>query len=379
MHIASSLPISPRRVALMICFCAALTGCDLLGKDKEKEAAAAAAAAVAESENRPLQDIELPVSLRLSGSMPSDARKIEATDQQLRLDGERIVSLTKGRVAKTDQSNGTIPALEAKLQSPVRSTIAMRLQANLPYETAALVLSTARKVGMVNASFQVRETGAATKTGWLEVDGYVMSSKADDVPNIPSVKARTWNAFTDNWQATFDGCRTAPTGNCAYVNDNFAQGGTLKMELMASGRGINIDFFRRGLTVQQEAEEDKARARILANKKEDFLQGRISHDDMVEALLLGDPSTYALFQFRYQEALKGPSALAKTMAPMCHKERCGMVVTGDAITPMLNVLSMIGAAFPDGTPIPAFAFEMPWTERPKPAVLSEWIAQQSAK
>jgi hypothetical protein len=100
---------------------------------------------------------------------------------------------------------------------------------------------------------------------------------------------------------------------------------------------------------------------------------------MVEALLLGDPYTYALFQFRYQEALRGPSALAKTIAPMCSKQRCGMVLTADPITPLLNVVSMIGAAFPDGATMPVFAVELPWTERPKPAVLSEWIAQQSAK
>ena len=162
------------------------------------------------------------------------------------------------------------------------------------------------------------------------------------------------------------------------MNSNFAQGGTLKMELFASGHGINIDFFRRGLTPAQEADEEKMRAQILAKKKEDFLQGRISHDDMVEAILLGDPSTYALFQFRYQEGLKSPSALTKTMAPMCHSERCPMVVTADAISATLNVVSMIGAAFPDGTPQPAFAFEMPWTERPKPAVLAEFIAQQQA-
>jgi len=103
------------------------------------------------------------------------------------------------------------------------------------------------------------------------------------------------------------------------------------------------------------------------------------HLDTVEALLLGDPSTYALFQFRYQEALKAPSALSKTMAPICQTERCGVVVTADPISPLVNVLRMLGAAFPDGTPSPALAFEMPWTERPKPAVLSEWIAQQSAR
>jgi hypothetical protein len=362
---------------LGLALCVAALGCNLLGnKDKEAEAAAAAAAP---PPVRPVQDIELPVSLRLFDRPPNDARQLEANDQQLSMDGTAIVALAKGRVAPADKTAGFIPKLEARLQSPPRSTVALRFQANVPYETVALVLSTARKVGMSNAAIQVRETGAAKKTGWLMLDGFVLSSKADDVPLIPAIKNRTWNDFTDNWEAILAGCKTSPTGNCAYVNDNFAMGGTLKQELMASGRGINVDFFRRGLTPQQEAVEDKNRAKILAAKKEDFLQGRISHDDMVEALLLGDPSTYALFQFRYQEALRGPSALAKTMAPMCHKQRCGIVLTADPITPLLNVVSMIGAAFPDGTPMPVFAVELPWTERPKPAVLSEWIAQQSAK
>jgi hypothetical protein len=348
------------------------TGCNLL-KQEEKPAPGASAA---NEVGRPLQDIELPVSLRISDPAPRDARQVEATDEQLRLDGDPVVALERGRVPAADKSGDIIPKLEAKLRSPVRSTLAIRLQANLPYETLALVVSTARKVGMSNAAFQVREIGEGRKTGWLAFDSYLTSSKAEDLPAF-AVPAKTWNAFTDKWQPAFDGCRTAPNGNCAYVNDNVAEGGTLRMELFASGRGININFFRRGLTQAQEVEEDKMRAKILAKKKEDFLQGRITHDDMVEALLLGDPSTYALFQFRYQEALKRPSAITKTMAPMCHGEKCALVITADSVTATLNVLSLVGAAFPDGTPMPQVSFELPWTERPKPAVLSEWIETQS--
>jgi biopolymer transport protein ExbD len=364
-----------RRVGSTVLLCLALLGCSLLSKDKDKLPPGAAA----ENEpGRPLADIELPVSLRHKDSAPTNPRTVEATDEQLRLDGNVVIGLERGRVAKTDIADGTIPKLEAMLRSTTASTVAMRLQANLPYETMALVLSTARKVGISNAAFAVREVGAGKTVGWLNADGYVMSSKADDLPPITAVPLKSWNDFTNKWQPTFDGCRTAPNGNCAYVTENVAIGGTLKLELFASGRGINIDFFRRGLNPVQEADEEKMRAQVLARKKEDFLQGRISHDEMVEAILLGDPSTYALFQFRYQEALKSPSALTKTMAPMCHSERCGVLVTGDSVVATLNVISMIGAAFPDGTPAPAFGFEMPWTERPKPPVLAEFIAQQQA-
>jgi hypothetical protein len=360
------------RSACLLCSLALAAGCSLINGEKEAPGASAA-----DEVGRPLPDFELPVSLRLQDPAPTDARQIEATDEQLRIDGEPVVALAKGRVAAVDQTDGIIPKLEQRLRSPQRSTLALRLQANLPYETAALVLNTARKAGVSNAAFQVREIGEGKKTGWLAVNGYAMSSKADDVPAIANVQGKTWNDFTDQWQPVFDGCRTAPNANCAYVNDNVAIGGTLKIELMASGRGININFFRRGLTREQELDEEKMRERLLSAKKEDFLQGRITHDEMVETLLLGDPSTYALFQFRYQEALKRPSALTKTMAPVCHKEKCGVVVSADPISHMLNVVTMIAAAFPDGTTLPAMAFEQPWTERPKPAVLSEWIEQQS--
>jgi hypothetical protein len=320
---------------------------------------------------RPLADMELAVSLRMHDAPPTDARQLEATTEQLRMDGAPIVALDKGRVADADKLDGVIPKLEAQLRSPARSGIALRLAANLPYETMALVLSTAKKVGVVNAALQVRETGSSPKTGWLTADGFVMASKADDLPPITSVKHESWDVFTESWQEVHDACRTAPSGNCAYVEAAFAKGGTLKIELMASGRGINIDFYRRGLTAEQEREEQKSWARQLAGKKEDFLQGRISHDDMVEILLRGDPATQALFQFRYGEALAGPSALARTMAPMCHRQRCGVVVAADPITPIVRVVNMIGAAFPDGTPSPAMAFEMSWTKKQKP-VLPSW-------
>jgi hypothetical protein len=34
---------------------------------------------------------------------------------------------------------------------------------------------------------------------------------------------------------------------------------------------------------------------------------------------------------------------------------------------MVRVVSMIGAAFADGAAPPTLAFELPWTEKPKPA------------
>jgi hypothetical protein len=343
-------------------------GCNLISKKEPPPGASP------ENEvGRPLADLELPVSLRSSDSAPADARTVEATTEQLRLEGAPVISLDNGKVRDADKSDGTIPKLLSLLQSPARSTIAMRLQANMPYETMALVLNTATKAGMHNAALQVRATGESTKTGWLVTDGFVMTAKADDVAPFTSVKPMSWDNFTEKWQQIHDACRTSSNGNCAYVNENFAAGGTLKIELMASGRGLNVDFFRRGLTDAQQHDEYDKRRRYIATKKEDYLQGRLSHDDLVEILLLGEPSEYALFQFRYQEGLKkGKSAIGATMAPICGSTRCGVVLSADPISPIVRVTSLIGAAFPDGTQAPAWAFEMPWTPRPK-YVKPDWM------
>src|SRR5262245_44298628 len=114
-----------RRVAPLAFVCLALLGCSLLNKDKEK----LPPGATAENEpGRPLGDVELPVSLRFHDAPPHNPRTVEATDEQLRLDGNVVVPLERGRVAKTNIADGAIPKLESMLRGSTNSTIALRLQ-----------------------------------------------------------------------------------------------------------------------------------------------------------------------------------------------------------------------------------------------------------
>lgn len=365
-----SLLVVPILVPLLAA--SGLSGC-------KKEGEETAAASATEAAGRRLVDMELPVSLRTTDSQPVNAYELEATSEGIHLAGSPVMKLEKGNPAPEDVRDGVLPKLEAALRGQSKSTIALRLEAIIPYETLALILNTAKQVGVNNAAFQVREVGASPKTGWIAVDNYVMASRADDVPPIQSVNHLSWDDFTKKWEIITKACRTAPSGNCAYADKNFARGGTLKIELHTSGRGLNINFFRRGLTPQQEHEEEVKRTKELAKKKEAFLQGHISHDEMVEYLLLGDPSTQALFQFRYQEALASPSALTDTIGALCHQQKCGIEIAADKISPMVRVVSLMGAAFPNGTQQPAYAFEMPWTKRPVPTGLPEWAARELEK
>jgi biopolymer transport protein ExbD len=351
-----------------------LTGTGLSGCNKSAEESAAAAAT--EEAGRRLVDMELPVSLRTGDPQPVNAHELEATSEGIRVGNTSVVKMEKGFVAPEEVREGVITKLETALRGAGKTTIALRLEAIVPYETLALILNTAKQVGVNNAAFQVREVGNSSKTGWIAVDNYVMASKADDVPPIQTVNALSWDDFTGNWDTITKACRTAPSGNCAYADKNFARGGTLKIELHTSGRGLNINFFRRGLTPAQEHDEEVKRTKDLAKKKEAFLQGHISHDEMIEYLLLGDPSTQALFQFRYQEALASPSALTDTIGALCHKQKCPIEIAADKISPMVRVVSLIGASFPNGLQQPAYAFEMPWTKRPTPTGLPEWASRE---
>jgi hypothetical protein len=129
---------------------------------------------------------------------------------------------------------------------------------------------------------------------------------------------------------------------------------------------VNLGFFRVGLTPEQLAEEEKVRTDALAAKKEDIVQGRTKQTDVAEELEAGPPASQALFQFRAQEALETPSALSETMRPLCGNRACGAVVSAESATLLVRVASLIGAAFPDGGASPTLAFELPWTEKPKP-------------
>ena len=78
--------------------------------------------------------------------------------------------------------------------------------------------------------------------------------------------------------------------------------------------------------------------------------------DIVEKFDALPFATEGGFQFRGGEAVKVPSPVSATMAPLCGKSACGVVITGRGDTVALWVIAMIGAAFPDGTNAPQVTF-----------------------
>lgn len=329
--------------------------------DKPEEAQAAAPAAP------PLSTLELPVALRSQDAAPANARKVEVSLADVRVDDQVVLALANGNADAAERKDGTLPKLAAALASPARDAATLALHASLSYETAALVLNTVRTAGIRKIAFRVRKPGGSTDTGWLGLTELQTVPRTDDDVPFQSVEGRSWDDFAGAWQAVYDACRGAQTGSCAYVASSIAKGGKLKIVLHASGQGVNVNFFRVGLTPEQLAAEQKAQAAELAKKKEDVVQGRVKQTDVEEELLAGPPADEALFQFRAREAVeaKQGSVLTQVMQPLCGSKACGAVVSADSNTLAVRVISLIGAAFADGAAPPSLAFELPWTEKPK--------------
>jgi biopolymer transport protein ExbD len=335
--------------------CMGLAACG--GKDAEQAAAPLPPA---------LGVLELPISLRAADAAPSDFHKVEVNLTEVRANDQIVIKLENGRVPAAEKQDGVITKLKAALQSPAHPRITLAAHASLPYETAAMVLNSAAAAGIHQLSFQVRKAGAATDTGWLTINGFQMTPRTYDEVPISNVDPRNWDDFANLWQQMHDECRGSQTASCPYVPEAAAKGGKLKIVLFAAGSGVNLNFERVGLSPEQLAAEDKERKSKLADHKEDVIQGRMKQTDLEKELTEGDPASNASFQFRGREAVTPPSTITQVMQPLCGTRACGAVVSAESPTMNALVVQLIGAAFADGSAAPSLAFEMPWTEKPKP-------------
>ena len=315
---------------------------------------------VVEEEEGPLLGLlELPVSLRNRAASPSNFHKIEVSPEELRVNGEPLLKLVSGKAPEADISGTEIPRLTALLGKPTRSVLSLEVHAQVPYWTTSLILGSANKAGISNVSFHVRKPTGGTDDGWLEIKGFAVAPESPEDADVTfsNVQKRDWKDFTAVWESVYDACRSAMSGNCAYKPERIAEGGFLKMVLLAVGQGVNINFYRTG--VSAEADDEAAKEAEKAKPKKVQMLDGIANADPVADVLEAPPATVALFQFRANEALKAPSPVAATIQPLCGSNACGIVVKAERRTMTVRVLSLIGAAFPDGTAAPTIGFEVP--------------------
>jgi hypothetical protein len=304
--------------------------------------------------------LDLALSARNSGSAPSDAHEVELAANALNLGGQPVLTLTDGVFAPADRSGDVLPKLKDAFAKSPHSKLAFSVSSSIPYSSAALVLSTAKSANVQSVSFKVRPPGSQTNTGYLTLDNFTVRAKTknDEDVAIAGATPRPWSDFTSQWEAVQTGCRGAPSGNCAFKPESIAEGGTLRTVLHAAGQGVNVAFFRVGAppppppaaAPEKPSKKGKGKAKNAKKSK---------NVDPVAEVEQAPPATEAAFQFRSQEAVSASSAVSETTRPVCGQTACAVAVQGEKATLFVRLLSLIGAAFPDRTPAPIVAFELP--------------------
>lgn len=349
----------------VILLCAQITGC---GDKKEEPVAAPAESIVA--------PLELPIALRSQGTAaPADAASIEVSMAAINVARKPVLTLAGGVVGASDRNAGgqDLPKLVQALNAGPHAKVSLAIASLVPYETVASVLASIKAAGASNVAFQVRSP-ASTTPGFLTLDNFAVRDKTgtgnDPSALVPGVAARPWSDFASQWDAVANGCRGARTGSCAFKPEKIAEGGELKIVLHAAGQGVNVEYFRIGAAPDASAAPEEPAAagkkgakahkpKKKSKKHVEMIDGVKAPSDVAAEAETEAPATEALFQFRGQEALTTPSPVTETVKPVCGATACGVVVQAEKATAFLRVVSLLGAAFPDGTTAPTIVFELP--------------------
>jgi hypothetical protein len=313
--------------------------------------------------------LELPVTLRSQAAAPSDAANLEISTNEIHLGGRSVITLVAGNVPEAERQAGQIPKLAKALSAGPHGAVSLSAASGVPYETVAFALATAKAAGVAKVDFLVRAP-SATVPGHFVIDSLDVKPKTNSDANqtFAGLAPRPWSDFANQWDAVGNACKSSPTGSCAYKPEKVADGGELKIVLHAAGQGVNVEYFRIGPLPEptEAAEPEKAtkgakkkKPTKKKGKKVEMIDGVPAPKDVVDEALNSPPATEALFQFRAQEAVANPSAITATLKPVCGTSACGVVVQSEKATPFVRVISLLGAAFPDGTTAPQVVFELP--------------------
>jgi biopolymer transport protein ExbD len=309
----------------------------------------------------------LPVSLRSSGREPSNCHKVEMTPTTMRVNGTQTVAISRGKVADSEQSGDQILKLKAAMESKSLPCLALEVHSNVSYQTVVQVLNTAQAAGLKTVSFKVRKPMGSTETGWLTLNDYKVIPYTDEEVIVDTVPARPWSDFTNAWDTVYSGCAGGSGAFCKEKPLKIAEGGKLQIVFFALGDGVNMEFRRVGAPdPNQEKGEEKAGKKAI-KKKDKRIKALVEENPMfadmtpeqIEEYLNMPYAVEAAFQFRGQQAIVSPSPVSTTIAPICGKTRCGVLMTGQRRTITIRFLSLIGSAFPDDVSEPTIWFMLP--------------------
>lgn len=305
--------------------------------------------------------LEVPIAFRNDAPQPSGALRIEASMTELRLDGHPVYTgLTRGLVPDTEwTSEGLTQLLTRVRAAPARSAAQLTLMGTVPYGTVVRLVQTLSTAGYHELVFQVRAPGAPpTARGWLAMSNPLIAP-AEGPFTFPG-GARPWDQFTAHWAEMYDACRAGQYIDCDGSPNEPIAGGEFQLVLWSRGQGMQMRFNQ--VNAPEAAPTGPAPVALLEGVPADPNAGGEPPPP--------PPDTSGVFSFRADEAThvdtdratgtQTPnSAISTTARPVCGASPCSVILEADAETPIMRVLSFVGAAFPNGATAPVIAFRTP--------------------
>jgi hypothetical protein len=308
--------------------------------------------------------LELAASHRTDDPEPNGAARIEITPSELLLDGEQVLPLENGKLPAAEKSGYELPKLKAKLSG--KKALAMGVYAAVPDATLARVIWTGIQQGASEFSFRVRKPNSTNKTGWLTLRNIRFIEKPDE-SKFEESQLLPWDSFANGWDESLDACQATTKGDCGYKPLAKAQGGKLDFMLRVRGSGYALRFRQAGVAppvadAGTAAASDKAasakKAKPKKKKRAELLDGIKAPAEAPEEAP-PEPSTEHVFTLRTDQATAEPSPISGITKPVCGSVACPVVLDAEGISMSSQVLAILGAAFPDGTPAPIVAWVLP--------------------
>lgn len=297
--------------------------------------------------------LELPISHRNGASEPADPARIEIGTGEIRLAGETVITLESGKVPAAEVSGDAIPKLQAKLSG--KRALALTVYAASPYATLLRVINSGFQAGARELVFKVRKPGSNTATGWLSIHESHLAPSADD-SKFPESALLSWDKFASVWEESLDACQAGMRGgDCGYRPIAKAAGGKLDLMLRVRGPGLALRFRQAYGPPPPEAPK-KPKAELMEGLK----GAKQANAAAAAEEAPPEPATEHVFTLRADQAAEVPSSpVSAIVKPMCGSVSCPAVVESEGISMSGTVISLIGAAFPDGTPEPKLAWVLP--------------------
>ncbi len=296
--------------------------------------------------------LSLVVSKRSDGAPPQGALEITIAPDGIAAQGRSVMPLESGRIAAASWNGRDVRELTAALDVAGSPTaVVLKMQASVPYITVGRVLATAAAHGVRSVFFAVRP-GSSAEIGYLPIELAGTRFASYEPVAFQGPAQRQWQEFVDLWSDIETACQGEGTVDCNRKYESVAPGGLLEIELFARQDAMRVLFRRHG--VEGEGVEEPPPWMPPQNTR-----AKPARPVTEEEMPPEPPARSATFMWRRRAATADPSPISLAMRPLCGAKPCALRVSGDNLTPIASVIQLLGAAFPNGSPVPVIIWDYP--------------------